>query len=80
MEQEKISKGDILIRLSRIESDMNFLKEHIEDLTSNDEDKVSIRETKDEYARYIIETSKKHFQNHGHKKMTLAELDKLCEI
>ncbi|MBI4095231.1 MAG: DUF2683 family protein [DPANN group archaeon] len=38
------------------------------------------KEAKDEYIKKIIEIEKKHIAKYGQKKMTLAELDRLCGI
>lgn len=34
----------------------------------------------EEYIKKIIDITKKHFEKYGNKKMTLQQLDKLCEI
>ncbi len=38
------------------------------------------KEAKDEYIKKLISIEKRHFQKYSHKKMTLAELDRLCEV
>ncbi len=38
------------------------------------------KEAKDAYIKKIIEIEKKHIAKYGSKKMTLAELDRLCGI
>ena len=38
------------------------------------------REATEEYVKKIIEISKAHFKRHGHKKMSLQELDKLLGV
>jgi hypothetical protein len=40
---------------------------------------VMEREATDEYVKKIIEASKNHSKKYGEKKMTLAELDNLCD-
>jgi len=37
-------------------------------------------EPKDEYIKKIIEINKKHLRKYNKRKMTLKELDKLCEV
>jgi len=38
------------------------------------------KDAKDEYVKKIINISETHFKKYGYKKMSLAELNKLCEI
>ena len=38
------------------------------------------KEANDEYLKKILETEKKHFQKYGQRKMTLKELDKICDL
>jgi len=38
------------------------------------------KEANEDYVKDIINMVKKHFEKYGNKKMTLQELDKLCEI
>lgn len=38
------------------------------------------REASDEYIKKVIEIDKRHVKKYGKKKMTLKELDKLCEV
>jgi hypothetical protein len=37
------------------------------------------KEASEEYAKKVIEIADRHIKKHGHKKMSLLELDKLCE-
>ena len=37
------------------------------------------KQATEEYAKKTIEIAKKHISKYGNKKMTLQELDKLCE-
>ncbi len=37
------------------------------------------KEATEEYAKKVIEISKNHIKKYGDKKMTLIELDRLCE-
>ena len=43
-------------------------------------DEVMEKDASDDYIKKIISTTKKHLEKHGNKKMTLQELDKLCEV
>lgn len=43
-------------------------------------DEVVEKDAKEEYIKNILEVTDKHFKKYGHKSMTLAELDALCEI
>ena len=36
-------------------------------------------EASEEYAKKVIEIANKHFKKYSHRKMTLQELNKLCE-
>ncbi|MBS3166386.1 DUF2683 family protein [Candidatus Woesearchaeota archaeon] len=38
------------------------------------------KEAKDEYLKKIIEIEKKHLQKYGQRKMTLQELDHICDL
>ena len=38
------------------------------------------KEASEEYVKKVISLVKKHFEKYGNKKMTLQELDKLCEV
>ena len=42
-------------------------------------DDVMEKEATEEYAKKVIEISKNHIKKYGNKKMTLNELDMLCE-
>jgi len=43
-------------------------------------DEVIDRETNEEYIKKVIELTKKHYDKYKNKKMTLQELDNLCEV
>lgn len=43
-------------------------------------DEVVEKEAKDEYLKKIIEIEKKHLQKYGQRRMTLQELDKICDL
>jgi len=41
-------------------------------------DEVVEKDAKDEYVKKILEIEKRHLQKYGRRKMTLQELDKIC--
>ena len=41
---------------------------------------VMEKEATEEYTKKIIEVVKKHFDKYSHKKMSIEELDRLCEV
>ncbi len=43
-------------------------------------DEIMEKETTEEYIKKMINITKKHLEKYGDKKMTLQELDKLCEV
>ncbi|MDP2673169.1 MAG: hypothetical protein Q8O84_05135 [Nanoarchaeota archaeon] len=43
MEQIKVNAKEIIIKLSRIQADMEYVKEHIEDITLTENDLEAIR-------------------------------------
>ncbi|MEK6823464.1 MAG: hypothetical protein AABY06_00355 [Nanoarchaeota archaeon] len=49
MEQIKVNAKEIITKLSRIQADMNYVKEHIEDITLTEDDLEAIREAENEY-------------------------------
>ncbi len=46
MEQIKIDAREIMIKLARLQTDMNYVKEHIEEITLTDEDLKDIQEAR----------------------------------
>ena len=38
------------------------------------------KDANEEYIKHIIETTNKHLNKYKNKKMSLAQLDKLCEV
>mgnify|MGYP001575725961 CR=1 FL=1 len=44
METEKINEKEIITRLARLQTDMNYVREHIEDITLTEDDLESIKE------------------------------------
>ncbi len=48
MEQIKVNAGEIITKLVRIQADMNYVKEHIEDITLTEDDLEAIREAKND--------------------------------
>ena len=43
-------------------------------------DEVMEKDATDDYVKRIISVTKKHLEKYKNKKMTLQELDKLCEV
>lgn len=43
-------------------------------------DDVMEREATEEYVKKVIDITKRHFEKYKNKKMTLQELDTLCEV
>ncbi|NQV09415.1 DUF2683 family protein [Candidatus Woesearchaeota archaeon] len=43
-------------------------------------DEMAEKEASDEYIKKIINIDEKHMKKYGYKKMSLKELDKLCEV
>ncbi len=43
-------------------------------------DEVVEKEANEKYVKHMIEITNKHLSNYKNKKMSLAELDKLCEV
>lgn len=44
METEKINSREIIIKLARLQSDMDYVREHIEDITLTEDDLEAIEE------------------------------------
>ncbi len=49
MEQIKINPNEIMVKLARIQADMDFVREHIEDITLTEDDLEAMREAEEEY-------------------------------
>ena len=49
MEQIKVNAKEIITKLSRIQADMNYVKEHIEDITLTEDDLEAIEDAEKEY-------------------------------
>ena len=43
-------------------------------------DEIVEKEAKDEYIKKVIDIDERHIKKYGHKKMSLKELDRLCEV
>ncbi len=43
-------------------------------------EEIMEKEASEEYIKKVIDVVKKHLEKYGNKKMTLQELDKLCEV
>jgi len=42
-------------------------------------DEVVEKEAKDQYIKKVLEIKERHTKRYGHKKMSIKELDRLCE-
>ncbi len=49
MEQIKIDAKEIMTKLARLQSDMDYVREHIEDITLTEDDLRSLEEAEKEY-------------------------------
>ena len=50
MEQEtKINMQEIITRLTKLQEDINFLREHIDDITLTEEDIIALKEAEKDY-------------------------------
>ena len=45
----RVNAKEIITKLARIQADMNYVKEHIEDITLTEDDLEAIREAENEY-------------------------------
>lgn len=46
MEQIKVNAKEIITKLARIQADMDYVKEHIEDITLTEDDLEAIKEAR----------------------------------
>jgi len=46
MEQIKIDAKEIMVKLARLQTDMDYVREHIEDITLTEDDLESIEEAR----------------------------------
>jgi len=46
METERLNGREIMIKLARLQSDMDFVREHIEDITLTEDDLEAIEEAR----------------------------------
>lgn len=46
MEQIKVNAKEIMTKLARLQSDMNYVREHIEDITLTEDDLEAIEEAR----------------------------------
>jgi len=49
MEQIKVNAKEIMTKLARLQTDMNYVREHIEDITLTEDDLVSLEEAEKEH-------------------------------
>ena len=48
-EEIKVNANEIMIKLARLQSDMDYVREHIEDITLTEDDLRSLEEAEKEY-------------------------------
>lgn len=48
-EEIKVNANEIMIKLARLQSDMNYVRAHIEDITLTEDDLRSLEEAEKEY-------------------------------
>ena len=46
MEQIKVDKNELMAKLEKIQEDMNYVREHIEDITLTEDDLEAIKEAR----------------------------------
>lgn len=49
MEQIKVNAEEIMTKLARLQADMDYVREHIEDITLTEDDLKSLEEAEKEY-------------------------------
>jgi len=49
METKEVNAKEIIARLARVQADMDYVREHIEDITLTDDDISSLEEAEREY-------------------------------
>lgn len=48
-EEIKVNAKEIMIKLARLQSDMNYVREHIEDITLTEDDLISLEDAEKEH-------------------------------
>jgi len=48
-EEIKVNAKEIMIKLARLQSDMSYVREHIEDITLTEDDLISLEEAEKEH-------------------------------
>lgn len=49
MEQVKVNAEEIMAKLTRLQTDMNYVREHVEDMALTEDDVKSLKEAEEEY-------------------------------
>ena len=49
MEQIRINANEIMMKLAKLQSDMDFVREHIEDVILTEDDLYSLKKAEEEY-------------------------------
>ncbi len=69
-----------VLNVIKAKFDLNDKSEAINKFMDLFGDEIVEKEAKDQYLKKIIEIEKKPFQKYGQRKMTLHELDKICNL
>ena len=87
MESQKISARVELnaytmkvLAVLKAKYDLNDKSEAIDKFIEMYGDDIVDKVANDQYVKHILEVSNEHLQKHRKKKMTLKELDALCEV
>lgn len=69
-----------VLNMIKVKFDLKDKSEALNRFVNMFGEEVVEKEAKDEYIKELIEIDKNHMKKYGNKKMTLKELDKLCEV
>jgi len=69
-----------VLNMIKVKFDLKDKSEALNKFTNMFGEEIVEKEAKDEYIKELIEIDKKHLRKYGNRKMTLKELDKLCEV
>jgi hypothetical protein len=69
-----------VLRVLKAKYDLKDKSEAINKFAELYGDEITEKEANEEYTKKVIEIVDKHMKKHGKKKMSLEELDSLCEV
>ncbi|MDO8656646.1 MAG: DUF2683 family protein [Nanoarchaeota archaeon] len=69
-----------VLNVIKAKFDLNDKSEAINKFVDLFGDEIVEKEANEQYVKRIIEIEKKHLQKYGQRKMTLHELDKICNL